>query len=45
MGDLINRRKGVNERARAVRLGGSRLGTSIPVIGELFFGIEFSQTP
>jgi len=44
MGDLINRRKGVHERARAVRLGGSSLGTCIPVIGELFFGIEFSQT-
>ena len=43
MGDLINRRKGVHERARA-RLGGARLGTCIPVLGELFFGIEFSQT-
>jgi len=44
MGDLINRRKGVHERARAARLGGTRLGTCIPVLGELFFGIEFSQT-
>jgi len=44
MGDLINRRKGVHERARAARLGGARLGTCIPVLGELFFGIEFSQT-
>ncbi len=44
MGDLINRRKGVHERARAVRLGGAKLGTCIPVLGELFFGIEFSQT-
>jgi len=44
MGDLIDRRKGVHERARAARLGGARLGTCIPVLGELFFGIEFSRT-
>jgi tRNA(fMet)-specific endonuclease VapC len=44
MGDLINRRKGVHERARAARLAGARLGTCIPVLGELFFGIEFSRT-
>ena len=44
MGDLINRRKGVHERARAARLGGARLGTCMPAIGELFFGIELSQT-
>jgi tRNA(fMet)-specific endonuclease VapC len=44
VGDLINRRKGVHERARAARLEGARLGTCIPVVGELFFGIEFSQT-
>jgi tRNA(fMet)-specific endonuclease VapC len=44
MGDLINRRRGVHEKARAARLGGAKLGTCIPVLGELFFGIEFSQT-
>jgi tRNA(fMet)-specific endonuclease VapC len=44
MGDLINRRRGVHETARAARLGGARLGTCVPVLGELFFGIEFSQT-
>ena len=44
MGDLINRRKGVHERARAARLAGARVGTCIPVLGELFFGIEFSRT-
>jgi len=44
MGDLINRRKGVHERARAARLGGATLGTCIPVLGESFFGIELSQT-
>jgi tRNA(fMet)-specific endonuclease VapC len=44
MGDLINRRHGVDERAKAARLGGARLGSCIPVLGELFFGIEYSQT-
>ena len=42
--DLINRRKGVDERARAARVDGARLGTCIPVLGELCFGIEFSRT-
>ena len=44
MGDLVNRRKGVHQRARTARLAGARLGTCIPVLGELFFGIEFSRT-
>jgi tRNA(fMet)-specific endonuclease VapC len=44
MGDLINRRKGVHERTRSARMGGAKVGTCIPVLGELFFGIEFSQT-
>ncbi len=44
MGDFINRRKGVHERAREARLDGARLGTCVPVVGELFFGIELSQT-
>jgi tRNA(fMet)-specific endonuclease VapC len=44
MGDLINRRKGVDQRAKAARLAGARLGTCVPVLGELFFGIEYSQS-
>jgi tRNA(fMet)-specific endonuclease VapC len=44
MGDLINRRKGVDQRAKAARLAGGRLGTCVPVLGELFFGVEYSQT-
>ncbi len=44
MGHFINRRRGVDERARAARQGGARLGTCTPVLGELFFGIEYSQT-
>jgi tRNA(fMet)-specific endonuclease VapC len=44
MGDLINRRTGVHEKAREARLKGARIGSCIPVLGELFFGIEFSRT-
>jgi tRNA(fMet)-specific endonuclease VapC len=44
MGDFVNRRRGVHERARAARVEGARLGTCMPVLGELFFGIEFSKT-
>ena len=43
MGDLINRRKGVHERLE-LAWEGQDFGTCIPVLGELFFGIEFSQT-
>lgn len=44
VGDLINRRKGVEQRAKVARPEGARLGTYLPVVGELFFGIEYSQT-
>lgn len=44
MGDFINRRRGVDERAGEARRGGARLGTCIPVLGELFFGIEYSRS-
>jgi tRNA(fMet)-specific endonuclease VapC len=44
MGDFINRRRGVDERARERRKTGAKIGTCMPVIGELFFGIEHSQS-
>ncbi len=44
MGDFINRRRGVDERARECRAAGARIGTCTPVIGELYFGIEFSRS-
>src|SRR5262245_41369435 len=44
MGDFINRRRGVDERAREARKAGARLGICIPVLDELFFGIEFSRS-
>lgn len=44
MGDLINHRRGVDARAREARRTGARIGTCMPVVGELFFGIEASAT-
>jgi tRNA(fMet)-specific endonuclease VapC len=43
-GDLIARRKGVAERARAVRQTGGRVGIAIPVLAELYYGVEFSSS-
>ncbi|MGH7139880.1 MAG: type II toxin-antitoxin system VapC family toxin [Pirellulales bacterium] len=44
MGDLINHRRNVDVRAREARRKGARIGTCIPVVGELFFGIEASAS-
>jgi tRNA(fMet)-specific endonuclease VapC len=44
MGDFINHRRGVDVRAREARKQGARLGTCMPVVGELFYGIEASAT-
>lgn len=44
MADCIFRRRGVHERTRAARLAGHKIGTGIPVLAELFAGIEFSAT-
>lgn len=43
--DFINRRFGVEKRAEEVRQAGSVIGTSLPVVGECFFGIEGSDDP
>lgn len=44
MGDFINRRRGVDDHAREARKQGAAIGTCMPVVGELFFGVEASQT-
>lgn len=44
MGDFINHRRNVDVRAREARGNGARLGTCMPVVGELYFGIEASAT-
>jgi tRNA(fMet)-specific endonuclease VapC len=44
MGDFINHRSGVDVRVRDARQRGDRIGTCLPGVGELFFGIERSAT-
>ncbi len=41
--DYINRRRGVYERAREAVHGGHRLGIGLPVLAELWYGIENSS--
>jgi tRNA(fMet)-specific endonuclease VapC len=43
-GDFINRRGSCWARARAAVAGGDRVGTTMPVVGELYAGVELSQT-
>jgi tRNA(fMet)-specific endonuclease VapC len=44
MGHFINRRRGVDVRVRQARLTGAVIGTCFPVLGELFFGVEYSAS-
>jgi tRNA(fMet)-specific endonuclease VapC len=44
MGDLINNRRGVPDRAAEARQRGDKIGTCVPVVAELYLGIEGSQT-
>jgi tRNA(fMet)-specific endonuclease VapC len=44
MSDFINHRKGVDVKTREARQRGARIGTCMPVVGELFFGVEASAT-
>jgi tRNA(fMet)-specific endonuclease VapC len=44
MGNFINKRHGVDIRARDERRKGARIGTCMPVVGELFGGIELSDS-
>lgn len=43
-GHYINRRKGVRERAIAEVARGNRIGICMPVLGELWFGVENSAS-
>jgi tRNA(fMet)-specific endonuclease VapC len=43
-GDFINRRHGVFERAREEVATGNKIGIGIPVLGELWYGVENSAT-
>ena len=44
MADFINRRRGVNVRVEEVRTRGDRIVTCLPVVGELFAGVEGSAS-
>lgn len=43
-GDYIGRRRGVYERAREAVLRGDRVGIGLPVLAELWYGVENSST-
>ena len=43
-GDYIDRRRGVYERAQEEVARGNRVGICVPVLGELWFGVEGSST-
>lgn len=40
----IHRRRGVYERARAAVANGHRVGIGVPVLAELWYGVEYSST-
>jgi tRNA(fMet)-specific endonuclease VapC len=44
MGDFVNHRRGVDTQVHEPRRRGARIGCCMPVLGELFFGIEASAT-
>jgi tRNA(fMet)-specific endonuclease VapC len=43
-GDYINDRCGVRERAHLEVASGNRIGICMPILAELFYGIEYSTT-
>jgi tRNA(fMet)-specific endonuclease VapC len=43
-GDLIEKRGTVPDRAREARRRGDRIGICIPVLAELYYGVEFSSS-
>lgn len=45
LSDFLNKRHEVAERCEQERLAGNLISTSIPVIGELFFGAFLSRDP
>lgn len=43
-GDYIDGRNRIFERAQRAVSRGSRIGICVPLLGELYYGIEFSET-
>lgn len=44
LGDLLNRRRGVDLRAKAARAAGHKLGSCGPAVGEFLYGLELSAS-
>lgn len=44
LGDLVHMRRGVDLKAEEVRRAGAKIGTCPPILGELPYGVELSQT-
>lgn len=44
MTGFLDRHTSFAERVRAERNAGSRIGTAVPVVGELFYGLQFSAS-
>jgi tRNA(fMet)-specific endonuclease VapC len=44
MGDFADHRHGVDVRVRDARRQGAKIGTCLPVVGKLFFGVELSAS-
>ena len=42
--DCIFRRRGIHDRVKSARIAGHKIGISIPVLGELFAGVEYSAS-
>jgi tRNA(fMet)-specific endonuclease VapC len=42
--DAMFRRRGVPERMKSARMAGHEIGIGLPVLGELYAGIEYSAT-
>jgi tRNA(fMet)-specific endonuclease VapC len=42
IGDFLDKRGGIVERVRKERLAGNRIGTTLPIVAELYFGAENS---
>ena len=44
LSDLVNGRKGIDQRVKDARRTGATIGTCPPILCELFYGIENSRT-
>src|SRR5690349_18518967 len=42
--DTVSRRLGVHDRVKEARAAGHRIGIGLPVLGELYAGVEYSAT-